>query len=326
MLNRFLAWLGVSKPRLSKDRFDQIMGYAGGVVRGEIEQASEAFAIDATEEEIPLGSSKLGGRPDLPPDIEWPAPDGKPLAFLAQVNLGQHSSLRTYGSERVEGLVYIFSDPKVSWSHVEWGNPKMWQVIRAEPPIGELRRTDFPRSLGRTMRFRSLRLQFDLAHRDTECDLPLGFNLSSCSMEQLAEIFRKNDLDHVADDLNRVVANCIRLRTRPIDESDCLPGSSRIGGRPDFPPEMEWPEHDGMPMSFFAQIDLADVSQFDTDAILPTRGILYFFCDPLILTGPFEPDEGDRWRMFIVEGESREFKQADFPKSVSNKPFHAATA
>ncbi len=39
--------------------------------------------------DIALGASKIGGQPDLPPDIEWPRYGGRPQAFLAQVNLAE---------------------------------------------------------------------------------------------------------------------------------------------------------------------------------------------------------------------------------------------
>lgn len=39
------------------------------------------------ESEIPLGHSKVGGRPDLPDDIEWPWAVDHPTWFLAQIRL-----------------------------------------------------------------------------------------------------------------------------------------------------------------------------------------------------------------------------------------------
>jgi len=37
--------------------------------------------------DLALGQSRLGGEPDLPPKFSWPVYKGKPLAFIAQVNL-----------------------------------------------------------------------------------------------------------------------------------------------------------------------------------------------------------------------------------------------
>lgn len=40
--------------------------------------------------EVPLGSSRVGGLPDLPKGAEWPTgPGGMPYAFIAQINLAE---------------------------------------------------------------------------------------------------------------------------------------------------------------------------------------------------------------------------------------------
>lgn len=55
---------------------------------------------------------------------------------------------------------------------------------------------------------------------------------------------------------------------------DQLPlGASRLGGLPDLPAGVAWPERDGVPMEFIAQLRLADVS----DPRLPATGSLAFF-------------------------------------------------
>jgi hypothetical protein len=69
---------------------------------GEIEYQSPKYAglrvtqaiIAATSDRdlavldrLPLGASRFGGLPDLPPDVAWPEIEGKKLPFLAQINL-----------------------------------------------------------------------------------------------------------------------------------------------------------------------------------------------------------------------------------------------
>ncbi|HRA07859.1 MAG TPA: YwqG family protein [Propionicimonas sp.] len=52
---------------------------------------------------------------------------------------------------------------------------------------------------------------------------------------------------------------------------------SRLGGLPDLPPSTPWPLNDDEPLSFIAQVDLADVTAQDTQALLPPDGLLSFF-------------------------------------------------
>ncbi len=53
-------------------------------------------------------------------------------------------------------------------------------------------------------------------------------------------------------------------------------GQSKIGGVPDFPKSMQWPEPDGKPFKFIAQLNFNELPvQMDDD--FPDRGILYFF-------------------------------------------------
>ncbi|HUQ07100.1 MAG TPA: DUF1963 domain-containing protein [Kofleriaceae bacterium] len=54
-------------------------------------------------------------------------------------------------------------------------------------------------------------------------------------------------------------------------------GASRFGGVPDLPPGATWPEKDGVPMEFIAQLRLADVAAAGADERLPAQGSLLFF-------------------------------------------------
>lgn len=54
-------------------------------------------------------------------------------------------------------------------------------------------------------------------------------------------------------------------------------GASRFGGVPDLPPGASWPERDGVPMEFIAQLRLADVAAAGADERLPGQGSLLFF-------------------------------------------------
>src|SRR5688500_18484207 len=82
-------------------------------------------------------------------------------------------------------------------------------------------------------------------------------------------------------------APCVRLLPGP--------GASRIGGRPDLADDVAWPCWQGVPQSFLAQIDLAEVDRANGPDWLPTQGRLLFFYDAGQSTWGFSPDDQGSW-------------------------------
>lgn len=76
------------------------------------------------------------------------------------------------------------------------------------------------------------------------------------------------------------------------DEPASPIGASRIGGLPDLPPGTAWPRLDGVPLSFLAQIDLAEVRGYPGAEALPPAGLLSFFHDA---SGRANVDEHGKW-------------------------------
>jgi predicted DNA-binding protein (MmcQ/YjbR family) len=64
----------------------------------------------AKESRLALGQTKIGGSPDHPGGCEWPTyRDGKPLAFLAQINLAEVPEGFERGGLPDGGMLYFFS-------------------------------------------------------------------------------------------------------------------------------------------------------------------------------------------------------------------------
>lgn len=59
-----------------------------------------------------------------------------------------------------------------------------------------------------------------------------------------------------------------------------LAGFSKLGGDPEFPPDLEWPSGYERPPTFLAQIDLWALGQPQPIDWLPQKGRLYAFYDP----------------------------------------------
>jgi uncharacterized protein YwqG len=68
-------------------------------------------------------------------------------------------------------------------------------------------------------------------------------------------------------------------------------GQSRFGGTPDAPRTFRWPQWKGRPLSFLAQINLAEVAGFACSINLPKRGWLLFFYDAEETPWGYEPED-----------------------------------
>lgn len=95
--------------------------------------------------------------------------------------------------------------------------------------------------------------------------------------------------------IDALTRNSIRLLTRPVDEETLRPGDSKIGGLPDLPAGVRWPQLHGQPQAFLAQIRLADVQPFDKEGLLPRQGMLWFFYDAYQQTFGERPQDRAGW-------------------------------
>jgi uncharacterized protein YwqG len=84
---------------------------------------------------------------------------------------------------------------------------------------------------------------------------------------------------------------------------DALPiGASRFGGLPDLPAGTPWPDRDGVPMEFVAQLRLADVAPLDPLARLPGGGSLAFFYNSQWASSDMEPDARCAAVIYVPDG------------------------
>jgi uncharacterized protein YwqG len=114
----------------------------------------------STEAKIPPGATKIGGRPDLPEECDWPAyRDGRPLAFLAQINLADVAKAGTpIKGLPSSGLLSVFSvwgwtedgdfDPQTPEDGTEQRQEEAgWTVVLSTPLRTKLERRKTPRGV-----------------------------------------------------------------------------------------------------------------------------------------------------------------------------------
>src|SRR5262249_4296649 len=94
------------------------------------------------------------------------------------------------------------------------------------------------------------------------------------------EMIHASDIPaEVATALQDSLRYSIRLHTILASDDELALGATKIGGQPDLPSDMSWPEWRGAPLNFLAQIQLADIAAYDPDGELPHEGMLSFFFD-----------------------------------------------
>jgi uncharacterized protein YwqG len=79
---------------------------------------------------LPLGNSRLGGRPDLPSGKNWPAWQGYPMAFVGQINLADIAAHDAEGHLPHSGLLSFFCavDGTAAGVMRSLGDPSSWRV------------------------------------------------------------------------------------------------------------------------------------------------------------------------------------------------------
>lgn len=100
-------------------------------------------------------------------------------------------------------------------------------------------------------------------------------------------------------------------------------GCSKFGGKPDLPQDFRWPYYmvDGCcneevknrPLTFLAQINCEEVSIFDTEGLLPEKGILYFFYEMDSQKWGFDPNDKGCARVFYFDVLPEKLISTEFP-------------
>lgn len=128
-------------------------------------------------------------------------------------------------------------------------------------------------------------------------------------IDKIKELIEEYELSHHEEQIIAALKPCIRLTTVPRTTKDFPVGVSRFGGIPDLPKSIEYPSFEGRPLTFLAQLNLEELSSFDTNKLLPSAGILFFFYDA----------EKQPWWM---EGDKRAWKVIHFNGDTSELMRH----
>lgn len=99
------------------------------------------------ETAIQPGQSKFGGMPDLPANMEWPAMNGAPMEFIAQIDLSDAKPYDTAHLLPSQGLLSFFYDASQETYGADPNDKAGLKVLYLTQEAASLQRTDLPSTL-----------------------------------------------------------------------------------------------------------------------------------------------------------------------------------
>jgi uncharacterized protein YwqG len=138
--------------------------------------------------------------------------------------------------------------------------------------------------------------------------------------DNLRRLIREFGFGEYEEKLINQARPSIRVETQRVDdEKEILLGESKIGGRPDLPPEIDWirvlRKDEKISLPFIAQFDLEDIKLYDEENLLPEKGMLYFFGDPWRGAGWKE-----HGKVIYFEGDKSLLIRREFPDDIPYTP------
>jgi len=109
-------------------------------------------------------------------------------------------------------------------------------------------------------------------------------------------------LSSIGTELAKLSKECVRMRSTPWANETIATGASKLGGLPDLPPGVAWPEWKTGYLRFVAQVNLAELPESDS---FPNVGMLSFFYDREQSAWGFDPNHKEGFRLWYFPETSR---------------------
>lgn len=140
------------------------------------------------------------------------------------------------------------------------------------------------------------------------------------NLKELSPLERKlwTKCPHFAEIAASRIQSCLSLSTEPALENDIAIGATKMGGFPDLPGNAVWPSKPkgGKPLSFIAQLDLAQLKAREIEPALPDSGLLSFFYDVDGLPGGLSRDESGGWRVLYFPANTNLTRRLDMKPDI----------
>ena len=144
------------------------------------------------KEDIPIGTSKFGGNPDVPIDFEWFYYSGedfsgvtkkRPLSFLSQINCEEINKYDEDSLLPPKGILYFFYELSTMTGGFDPKDKGSARVYYFDGDVTELMRTNYPNDMEDDFKLPEIQLGFSKNY-----DLPC--------YEECTELYDYEDWDH----------------------------------------------------------------------------------------------------------------------------------
>jgi uncharacterized protein YwqG len=138
--------------------------------------------------------------------------------------------------------------------------------------------------------------------------------------EHLKKLIAEHHLEHVSEAIIETALPGWRLVKQSSRED--FAGTSRFGGSPDVAADFVWPTRDGRSLGFLAQINCAEVGEYDPERIIPAAGLLQFFYDIQEQPWGFDPEDKSGAVVIYTPGDDLEAapSPSDLPPEAQLPP------
>ncbi len=165
---------------------------------------------------LPLGTSRFGGAPDLPPGTAWPEREGRALAFVAQIRMADLRFAEAAELGVSGWLVFFYDCENQAWGF-DPADGGSWRVLHINCPLDDLERTT-PVSVPGLVTFASCAIRFEVEYRLPPVEVVCG-TLEIDFNEQ-----QENAFESLIKRVNRPKGAHHRMFGWP----DCIQGDMRL--------------------------------------------------------------------------------------------------
>lgn len=150
-------------------------------------QCIRLHAPSTTLADLPIGASRIGGLPDLPPGVTWLTRNGRFCEFIAQIDLAEASQYDPTGLLPKEGQLLFFFDGRDYEDkpslHYQTGS----ELVRyyTGDKAAMQRAADYPEALEHWQRYQPCAIRYG-----TDWMLPHSWGYAGCALQ--SEVFHRD--------------------------------------------------------------------------------------------------------------------------------------